>query len=138
MTTKLAGADTVFLPFNRGNSGGAGNPEHPSGYRTGYLWQEIWQRDSFLDILGRFLHLSVEEKKVQGKTVTKESIVFPRYHQLDVVRKLDAGSSEGRCGQELPDPALSRLRKSNSRPGWHTASRAFTTIRTSASMTRLS
>jgi type I restriction enzyme R subunit len=89
MATKLAGKDTVFLPFNRGANGGAGNPEHPSGYRTGYLWQEVWQSDSFLDVLGRFAHLVTEEKKSDGKMVPKESIVFPRYHQLDVVRKLD-------------------------------------------------
>ncbi|MFO0737562.1 MAG: type I restriction endonuclease [Labilithrix sp.] len=114
MTTKLAGADTVFLPFNRGNSGGAGNPEHPSGYRTGYLWQEIWQRDSFLDILGRFLHLSVEEKKVQGKTVTKESIVFPRYHQLDVVRKLDAAARKDGAGKSYLIQHSAGSGKSNS------------------------
>ena len=77
MTTKLAGEGTVFLPFNRGSDGGAGNPDHPSGYRTGYLWQEVWQRDSFLDILGRFVHLAVEEKKVDGKTVTKETDRLP-------------------------------------------------------------
>jgi type I restriction enzyme R subunit len=86
MTTKLLGEKTSFLPFNRGHNGGAGNPEHESGYRTGYLWQEVWQRDSFLDILGRFVHVAVEESKVDGKTVTKESVVFPRYHQLDAVR----------------------------------------------------
>lgn len=77
MTTKLAGDGTFFLPFNRGNNGGAGNPDHPSGYRTGYLWQDIWQRDSFLDILGRFVHLEVEETKSDRKTVRKETIVFP-------------------------------------------------------------
>lgn len=92
MTTRLEGKETAFLPFNRGNGTGAGNPEHPSGYRSGYLWQEVWARESILDVLGRFLHLAVEEKTVDGKTVTKESIVFPRYHQLDVVRKLDAAA----------------------------------------------
>jgi type I restriction enzyme R subunit len=90
MATKLAGDGTFFLPFNRGKGGGAGNPDHPSGYRSGYLWQEVWQRDSFLDILGRFVHLAVEETKVEGKTVTKESIIFPRYHQLDAVRSIEA------------------------------------------------
>ncbi len=57
MTTQLAGKETVFLPFNRGFNGGRGNPPHPSGYRTAYLWEETWQRDSFLDILARFIHL---------------------------------------------------------------------------------
>jgi len=98
MTTKLAGEGTSFLPFNRGNNRGAGNPEHGSGYRTGYLWQEVWQRDSFMDILGRFVHLEVEDTKVDGKTVTRESIVFPRYHQLDSVRKLEAAARADGAG----------------------------------------
>jgi type I restriction enzyme R subunit len=90
MATKLNGKDTVFLPFNRGAHGGGGNPEHSSGYRTSYLWEEVLQRDSFLDILGRFIHVATEEKQVAGQTVVKETVIFPRYHQLDVVRKLDA------------------------------------------------
>jgi type I restriction enzyme R subunit len=94
MTTKLAGDDTSFLPFNRGKDKGAGNPDHESGYRTGYLWHEVLARDSLMDILGRFAHLAVEEKKVEGKTVTTESIVFPRYHQLDAVRKLEAAAKQ--------------------------------------------
>jgi type I restriction enzyme R subunit len=114
MTTRLAGADTVFLPFNRGNDGGAGNAEHPSGYRTGYLWQEVWERDSFMDILGRFLHLAVDEKKVDGKTVTKESIVFPRYHQLDVVRKLDAAARRDGAGKSYLIQHSAGSGKSNS------------------------
>ncbi|MFO0760172.1 MAG: DEAD/DEAH box helicase family protein [Byssovorax sp.] len=88
MTTRLAGEATRFLPFNRGAGGGAGNPEHPGGYRTAYLWEEVWQRDSFLDIVGRFIHLVKEEKLRDGKKIEEEKIVFPRYHQLDVVRKL--------------------------------------------------
>jgi type I restriction enzyme R subunit len=99
MTTKLAGDDTRFLPFNRGSEEGSGNPAHPSGYRTAYLWDEVWQRDSFLDILGRFVHLDVEETKVDGKTVTRESIVFPRYHQLDAVRKLEAAAKADSAGK---------------------------------------
>ena len=96
MATRLAGSDTVFLPFNRGRHGGAGNPENPGGYRTAYLWEEVWERGSFLDILGRFAHVATEEKQVSGKLVTKETVIFPRYHQLDVVRKLeDAARSEG-------------------------------------------
>jgi type I restriction enzyme R subunit len=92
MATRLAGEATVFLPFNRGNVGGAGNPEHPSGYRTAYLWEQVWQRDSFLDIVGRFIHLAKEERVRGGKKVTEEKIVFPRYHQLDVVRRLEAAA----------------------------------------------
>lgn len=91
MTTRLSGDKTHFLPFNRGNEGHAGNPPAPDeGYRTAYLWREVWQRDSLLDILGRFMHLQVEEKRIltdEGiKKITKETMVFPRYHQLDCVR----------------------------------------------------
>jgi type I restriction enzyme R subunit len=115
MTTKLAGDGTFFLPFNRGNQGGAGNPpDHPSGYRTGYLWQEVWQRDSFLDILGRFAHLAVEETKVDGKTVTKEAIVYPRYHQLDAVRKLEAAARADGAGNSYLVQHSAGSGKSNS------------------------
>jgi type I restriction enzyme R subunit len=92
MATKLAGKDTLFLPFNRGNHEGSGNPDNPGGYRTAYLWEEVWQRDSLLDILGRFAHVFTEEKQVAGKRVTREIVIFPRYHQLDSVRKLEAAA----------------------------------------------
>lgn len=85
MATRLAGADTYFLPFNKGNNGSKGNPVGNGTYRTSYLWDEILQKDSLLDIIHRFVHL---EKKTDDKGKTKESIIFPRYHQLDVVRKL--------------------------------------------------
>lgn len=114
MASKLNGKDTVFLPFNRGANGGAGNPEHPSGYRTSYLWEEVWQRDSFLDILSRFIHLSVEEKQVAGKTVVKETIIFPRYHQLDVVRKLDATARKEGAGNSYLVQHSAGSGKSNS------------------------
>lgn len=90
MTTRLKGKETPFLPFNLGNGTGAGNPENPNGYRTAYLWEQVWQRDSLLDIVGRFLHLQVEERTIAGKKVRKETMIFPRYHQLDVVRQLEA------------------------------------------------
>lgn len=65
MATRLSGDKTHFLPFNRGNEGHAGNPPAADGgYRTSYLWREVWQRDSLLDILGRFMHLQVEEKRI--------------------------------------------------------------------------
>ncbi len=85
MTTRLAGTATHFLPFNRGCDGGAGNPPDPAGktYRTGYLWEEVLQRDSLLDLLARFVHLQEEEKRDdQGRKVKKETMIFPRYHQL--------------------------------------------------------
>jgi type I restriction enzyme R subunit len=88
MTTRLAGAETDFLPFNLGNGTAAGNPENPDGYKTAYLWERIWERDSWMDLLGRFLHLEVVEKIENGKKVRKEALIFPRFHQVDAVRKL--------------------------------------------------
>lgn len=97
MTTRLNGKDTYFLPFNQGSNGagevgGAGNPENPNGYATSYLWEKVLQKDSLMNILHRFMHLDVEKKKVilNGieKTKTSAKLIFPRYHQLDVVRKL--------------------------------------------------
>nr|WP_292767911.1 type I restriction endonuclease [Mesorhizobium sp.] len=91
MTTRLAGAATHFLPFNKGNNGGAGNaPDRKGrGYRTAYLWEEVLQRDSLLDLLARFIHLQIEDKRDdQGRRVKKETMIFPRYHQLEAVRSL--------------------------------------------------
>jgi type I restriction enzyme R subunit len=106
MTTRLAGDKTFFLPFNRGSHPGqivcgAGNPVHESGYRTGYFWEEVLQFESFLDILGHFIFLEKNEEKVDDgrgghRWITKEMMIFPRYHQLDSVRKLIvAARSEG-------------------------------------------
>ncbi len=99
MTSRLAGTATQFLPFNRGDNGGAGNPPDPNGrnYRTAYLWEEVLQRDSLLDLLARFIHLQVEEKRDdQGRKYKKETMIFPRYHQLQAVRVLvDAAGQEG-------------------------------------------
>ena len=96
MTTRLMGRSTHFLPFNKGDGMGAGNPNNPNGYKTAYLWEQVWQRDSFLDILHRFIHLEIDEREIGGKLVRKETLIFPRYHQLDVVRKVEAAAkSEG-------------------------------------------
>lgn len=99
MTTRLAGAATHFLPFNKGNNGGAGNAPDPKGrsYRTAYLWEEVLQPDSLLDLLARFIHLQIEEKRDdQGRNVKRETMIFPRYHQLEAVRSLvDQAQREG-------------------------------------------
>ena len=95
MTTRLAGAATHFLPFNRGDNGGAGNPPCRKGqsYRTAYLWEQALQRDSLLDLLARFVHLQTEEKRDEaGRKVKKETLIFPRYHQLEAVRDLVAAA----------------------------------------------
>lgn len=84
MTTRLEGAATRFLPFNLGNDGGAGNPPNPDGHATAYLWQQVWQRDSWLEIIARYLVAQKDKKK------QLQSIIFPRYHQLDATRKLVA------------------------------------------------
>jgi len=92
MTTKLEGERTVFLPFNKGDNGGAGNPTPPFGHPTGYLWEEIWSPDSWLEIIGRYL---VTEKDDKGQI---KRILFPRFHQLDVTRKLQAQVLEEGAG----------------------------------------
>jgi type I restriction enzyme R subunit len=82
MVTALNGAATRFLPFNQGDDGGKGNPVNPAGHRTAYLWERVWQRESWLEILGRYL-ITRRDKK---KQITE--VIFPRYHQLDVTRAL--------------------------------------------------
>ena len=90
VTTHLNGAKTRFLPFNQGKFGGAGNPPIPptqAGYATGYLWDQIWARDSVLDLIRQFIH-EVEEEDDRGRKTGKRFIIFPRYQQLDAVRRL--------------------------------------------------
>ncbi len=95
MTTKLAGGDTYFLPFNKGKNGGKGNPIGNGNYRTSYLWEDILQKDSLLDIIHRFVHLEVKKDK-DGKV--KKTLIFPRYHQLDSVRSLIADVKKNGTG----------------------------------------
>ncbi len=108
MTTRLSGDKTCFLPFNRGDKPGeiacgAGNPPHPSGHRTGYLFEDVLARDSFLDILGNFMFQEKDEMRINDgeggrKTITVEKLIFPRFHQLDAVRKLIAGARADGAG----------------------------------------
>lgn len=100
MATKLAGDDTFFLPFNKGTKeGGAGNdvPEDDNRYATDYLWNEVLAPHNLLNIIGRFVHLQIEEKEDwEGRKYKKETLIFPRYHQWDVVTKLiNAAIDEG-------------------------------------------
>ena len=100
MATRLEGANTVFLPFNKGtHDGGAGNdaPEDVNQYATDYLWNEVLVPANLLSILGRYVHLQIEEREDwEGRKFRKESLIFPRYHQWDVVNKLiNAARSEG-------------------------------------------
>ncbi|AIF42150.1 type I restriction endonuclease subunit R [Virgibacillus sp. SK37] len=100
MATQLNRDKTFFLPFNKGNDGGKGNPVIYRDYRTSYLWKDILQKDSLLDILFRFVY--VEKEDVQDSTGEiidkKETIIFPRYHQLDVVRKIEVDVKEKGVG----------------------------------------
>ena len=109
MTTRLNGEKTFFLPFNRGSHPqqiqcGAGNPQHPSGHRTAYLWEEVFQKDSFMDIVGNFIFLDVKKEFYydeggKKKERTRETMVFPRYHQLDCVRRLIGSAGKGMSGK---------------------------------------
>ena len=112
MATRLAGAATRFLPFNRGSRPGgvgcgAGNPAHPSGYRSGYFWQEVLERDRFLDIVGSYIFTERRDEKVYDKdgtarTAQHETVIFPRYHQLDAVTRLiEVARAEGAGGNYL-------------------------------------
>ena len=114
MTTRLTGKSTRFLPFNLGDGEGSGNPPNPSGYKTAYLWEQVWQRDSLLDILARFIHIEVKEKKLGGKTIKKETMIFPRYHQLDSVRRLVADAREKGAGHNYLVQHSAGSGKSNS------------------------
>ncbi|MFO1251891.1 MAG: type I restriction endonuclease, partial [Inhella sp.] len=93
MTTRLAGPATRFLPFNRGNGSGAGNAPNPQGFATAYLWEEVWARESWLDILHRYLIGQRDDKK------QLQALIFPRYHQLDATRKLVADVLQQGAGQ---------------------------------------
>lgn len=96
MTTKLAGDSTYFLPFNKGDDGRAGNPIDPDGSKTAYLWKTVFQKDNWLQILGRFMHLSIEHlvDPVTGEQSKRESLLFPRYHQWESVSKLIESARE--------------------------------------------
>ena len=95
MTTKLEGAKTFFLPFNKGNNHGAGNPVNPNGHKTAYIWEEIFSKLSLANIIQHFVRLGGKESdKLNSRT-----LFFPRYHQLDVVRKLIADISQNGVGK---------------------------------------
>ena len=108
MTTRLARESTRFLPFNRGSHPGAvrcgaGNPRDPSGYRTGYFWRDVLERERFLDILGSYVFVERREEKVVdakgARAERREALIFPRYHQLDAVGKLVAAAKADGAGR---------------------------------------
>ncbi len=94
MTTKLQGSKTVFLPFNKGYKNGKGNPPNPFGHKTTYLWEEIFTRESLTNIIQHFVRFDGKPKDA----LSKRTLYFPRYHQLDVVRKILAHVSKNGVG----------------------------------------
>ncbi|MCU8070482.1 type I restriction endonuclease subunit R [Shewanella sp. SM32] len=118
MTTKLAGENTYFLPFNKGTkAGGAGNeqPENGQGFATEYLWGEIFSPDNWLRILGRYIHLEVKrEEDALGRVTKKETMIFPRYHQWHVVQKLLSQVEQEGTGQKYLIQHSAGSGKSNS------------------------
>ncbi len=116
VTTRLAGAQTRFLPFNQGKFGGAGNPpKSPTegGYATDYLWSRMWARDSVLTLLQHFIH-EVEEEDDRGRKTGVRQLIFPRYHQLDAVRRLVAHARAHGPGQRYLIQHSAGSGKSNS------------------------
>ena len=105
MTTKLDGNATTFLPFNMGNgegvNAGAGNPIFPDRYSVSYMWEDILTKDTLLDLISKFIFVERKEEldKITGKKKHSETLIFPRYHQLDLIRKLLASVKEH--GSEL-------------------------------------
>src|SRR5205807_8934058 len=92
------GQSTRFLPFNQGNKGGAGYPVSWKGFATAYLWESIWARNSVLNLLQHFIQ-EIEEQDDKGRKTGKRSLIFPRSHQLDAVRRLVADAREKGQGQ---------------------------------------
>ena len=105
MTTKLAGNATFFLPFNMGNgegvNAGAGNPTFEDKYSVSYMWEDILTKDTVLDLISKFIFIESKETEdeLTGKKKTSENVIFPRYHQLDVIRKVLADVRENRTSQ---------------------------------------
>ncbi len=103
MTTRLDGKGTRFLPFNRGSDPqqrgcGAGNPANAVGHATSYLWEEVWNRDAWLDLLARFVHVAQDDPGAKAKAKRKGVTIFPRYHQWDAVRRLTSDARANGAG----------------------------------------
>ena len=116
MTTKIDGMKTYFLPFNRGDNNGAGNPPVEGKFATHYLWEDVFTKESLTELIARFMHVAVEKNKDQktGRVTKKETLLFPRYHQRDVVRKLISDASENGAGRNYLIQHSAGSGKSNS------------------------
>jgi type I restriction enzyme, R subunit len=113
MTTHLQGSKTRFLPFNKGRNGGAGNPPSAFSFSTAYLWEEVWAKDSVLDLIQNFITL-FEEEDDRGKKTGEKRLIFPRYHQLDAVRRLILDAKTRGAGQKYLIQHSAGSGKSNS------------------------
>ena len=113
MTTRLQGGETFFLPFNKGHDRGAGNPPNPKGFKTSYLWEEVWRRDRLLEILNHFV-VDRDRLDEKGRRTGGREVIFPRYHQLDAVRRLVANARESGTGQSYLVEHSAGSGKSNS------------------------
>jgi type I restriction enzyme R subunit len=114
MTTRVNGNRTYWLPFNKGCDNGKGNPANPAGYKTSYLWESVLTKDSWLDIIHRFIHLQTEEYEFDGVMKKSEKLIFPRYHQLDSVRKLTTDAKASGAGKNYLIQHSAGSGKSNS------------------------
>lgn len=110
MATKLAGSATYFLPFNKGHNLGEGNPPNPNGHKTAYLWEEVFQKESLAGIIQHFVLLEGSSKD----PLNKKTLIFPRYHQLDVVRQLLSHASQNGVGHSYLIQHSAGSGKSNS------------------------
>lgn len=100
MTTKLNNLKTQFLPFNKGNNENKGNPVNPGGYKTAYMWEDVWSPDSLLELISQFITIHKEEKEdAVGRKTIDEKLIFPRYHQRDAVRQLVVDSKKHGSGK---------------------------------------
>jgi type I restriction enzyme, R subunit len=99
MTTRLEGEKTTFLPFNLGRNQGAGNPPSLLGFATAYLWEQVWAKASVLELIRYFIHEIKDDSIAQGKKSSPPKLLFPRYHQLDAVRRLTADALARGAGQ---------------------------------------
>ncbi|WP_373551540.1 type I restriction endonuclease subunit R [Haliscomenobacter sp.] len=114
MCTKIEGSKTNWLPFNKGYNNGKGNPPNAQGYRTAYLWEEILAKDSWLEIIQRFVHLQTVEFEVEGSLYKREKLIFPRFHQLDAVRKISDHATQHGAGSNYLIQHSAGSGKSNS------------------------
>ncbi len=116
MTTRVSEDKTFFLPFNRGNNGGRGNPTVYNDYKTSYLWKDILHKDSLLDILFRFMFVQEEDiKDSNGEVIDKrETVIFPRYHQLDAVRQIEEDVKKNGAGKSYLSQHSAGSGKTNS------------------------